>query len=72
MRLVILDGQADRECAYRGSWARRLRLEKLYHSDRRIRLVIYKGPVDDEEAEAHIEINLDELLHAVALFKLPD
>jgi len=34
--------------------------------------VIYKGPVDDEEAEAHIEINLDELLHAVALFKLPD
>jgi hypothetical protein len=68
MRLVVLDGHADRACEYRGSWARRLHLEKVYRSARLIRLVIYKGPVDDSEEEAHIEIDLNELLHAVQSF----
>jgi len=72
MRLIVLDGQADRDCSYRGSWARRLRLERLYHTDSKIRLVIYKGPTDDEEEEAHIEVSLNELLHAVSSFKLSE
>ena len=68
MRLIVLDGRADDK--YCGAWARRLRIGKVYRSDRLIRLSIHKGPADNEEEEAHIEVNLNELIAAAASFRL--